>query len=129
DTTTFIANQLENARTTLAGQEAKVREFEGAHVGALPAQQATNLQILSGLQSELQNEQGSLNSARQQTVYLQTLIEQYRSLRGVPRAADGSPTDLAAIDSELTGLRSKLNNLTTHYTDQHPAVEALKAQI
>lgn len=129
DTTTFIANQLENARTTLAGQEAKVREFEGAHVGALPAQQATNLQILSGLQSELQNEQGSLNSARQQTVYLQTLIEQYRSLRGVPRAADGSPTDLAAIDSELTGLRSKLTNLTTHYTDQHPAVEALKAQI
>lgn len=129
DTTTFIASQLENARATLSEQEAKVREFEGAHVGELPSQQASNLQILSGLQSQLQNEQDTLNTAKQQRVYLQTLIEQYRSLHGISRTADGSPTGLAAIDLELSGLRAKLADLSTHYTDQYPAVENLKGQI
>jgi polysaccharide biosynthesis transport protein len=129
DTTTFIQSQLENARATLAEQEAKVREFEGAHVGELPSQQASNLQILGGLQSQLQNEQDTLNTAKQQRVYLQTLIEQYRSLHGSSRTADGSPTGLAAIDQQLDGLRAKLADLSTHYTDQYPAVENLKGQI
>jgi polysaccharide chain length determinant protein (PEP-CTERM system associated) len=129
DTTTFIESQLENARATLAEQEAKVREFEGAHVGELPSQQASNLQILSGLQSELQNEQDTLNTAKQQRVYLQTLIEQYRSLHGTSRTADGSPTSLAAIDQQLDSLRAKLADLSTHYTDQYPAVENLQGQI
>jgi succinoglycan biosynthesis transport protein ExoP len=129
DTTTFIQSQLENARATLAEQEAKVREFEGAHVGELPSQQASNLQILSGLQSQLQNEQGTLNTAKQQRVYLQTLIEQYRSLHVTSRTADGSPTSLAAIDKELDSLRVKLADLSTHYTDQYPEVEVLKRQI
>lgn len=128
DTTTFIKSQLENARATLAEQEAKVREFEAAHVGELPSQQASNLQILSGLQSQLQNEQDTLNTAKQQRVYLQTLIEQYRSLHGT-RTADGGTTGLAAIDQELDRLRAKLADLSTHYTDQYPAVENLKGQI
>jgi polysaccharide chain length determinant protein (PEP-CTERM system associated) len=129
DTTTFIKSQLENARATLAEQEAKVREFEGAHIGELPSQTASNLQILSGLQSQLQSEQNTLNTAKQQRVYLQTLIEQYRSLHGTSRTADGNPTDLAAIDQHLDVLRAKLADLSTHYTDQYPAVQNLKGQI
>src|ERR1035437_8087055 len=129
DTTTFITSQLENARATLAEQEAKVREFEGAHVGELPSQQTSNLQILGGLQSQLQNEQDTLNTAKQQRVYLQTLIEQYRSLHGTSRTVDGRPTGLAAIDQQLDGLRAKLADLSTHYTNQYPAVENLKGQI
>src|ERR1700733_6907927 len=66
DTTKFIESQLENARASLAEQEAKVRNFEGAHEGELPSQQASNLQILSGLQAQLQNEQDTLNTAKQQ---------------------------------------------------------------
>ncbi len=67
DTTKFIGGQLENARASLAEQEAKVREFKGQHEGQLPSQEASNLQILSGLQSQLQNEQDTLNTAKQQT--------------------------------------------------------------
>jgi polysaccharide biosynthesis transport protein len=129
DTTKFIANQLENARAILADQEARVREYEGAHVGELPSQQASNLQILSGLQAELQNEQGALNTAKQQRVYLQTLLEQYRTLRTAPRTPDGSPTGLAAIDLDLERLKAKLADLSAHYTDEYPAVENLKGQI
>src|ERR1700722_5498243 len=105
DTTKFIESQLENVRATLAEQEAKVREYEGAHVGELPSQQATNLQILSGLQAQLQSEQDTLNTAKQQRVYLQTLIEQYRALHTTSRTAEGTPIGLSAIDQELNRLK------------------------
>ena len=48
----------------------------------MPGQLASNLQILQGLQSQLQNEEDALNTARQQQVYLQTLADQYRALQG-----------------------------------------------
>jgi polysaccharide chain length determinant protein (PEP-CTERM system associated) len=129
DTTKFIGSQLENARGSLAEQEAKVQEFKARHVGELPSQEASNLQILSGLQAQLQNEQDTLNTARQQRVYLQTLIEQNRTLRPTTRSADGTPTGLAAIDQELNRLKSKLADLSARYTDHYPEIETLKDQI
>jgi polysaccharide chain length determinant protein (PEP-CTERM system associated) len=129
DTTQFISSQLENARAGLAEQEAKVREFQAQHEGALPSQQASNLQILSGLQAQLQNEQDALNTAKQQRVYLQSLIEQYRGLPGAPRSADGTPVGLSAIDQELERLRTKLADLSSRYTDRYPEVQSVKDQI
>jgi polysaccharide biosynthesis transport protein len=129
DTTKFIGSQLENARASLAEQEAKVRAFKGQHEGELPSQEASNLQILSGLQAQLQNEQDTLNTAKQQRVYLQTLIEQYRALHTTSRSADGTPTGLAAIDQELDKQRSKLAELGSRYTDHYPEVENLKDEI
>jgi len=129
DTTQFIASQLENARGNLAEQEAKVRQFQGQHEGALPSQEASNLQILAGLQAQLQNEQDALNTAKQQRVYLQSLIEQYRSTHGATRAADGPPTSLSAIDQELDRLKAKLADLSSHYTDRYPDVQSVKDQI
>jgi polysaccharide chain length determinant protein (PEP-CTERM system associated) len=129
DTTQFIASQLENARANLAEQEAKVREFEGQHEGALPSQQASNLQILAGLQAQLQNEQDALNTAKQQRVYLQSLIAQYQGIRAAPRNADGTPTGLTALDQQLDSLKQHLAELSSHYTDRYPEIRSLKEQI
>ena len=129
DTTNFIASRLENARASLAEQEAKVREFQAQHEGSLPSQQASNLQILSGMQSQLQSEQDALNTAKQQRVYLQSLLEQYRTVRGTTHTADGAPTGLAAIDQELDSLRAKLVDLSSRYTDRYPDVLRVKDEI
>jgi succinoglycan biosynthesis transport protein ExoP len=129
DTTKFLEDQLETARQSLSEQETKVREFKGAHIGDLPSQQASNLQILSGMQSQLQTEEDGLNTAQQQRVYLQSLISQYRTLQGSPRTADGAPTGLPAIDQQLEKLKEQLAELSSHYTDQHPDIRKLKLQI
>jgi len=129
DTTNFIGGHLEIARTNLAEQEARVREFKGKHEGELPSQEASNLQILSGLQSQLQNEQDNLNAAKQQRIYLQTLIEQYRAAHPTTRTGDGSPTSLTAIDQDLVRLKAKLADLSSRYTDRYPEIENLKDQI
>lgn len=130
DTTKFLESQLEAARKTLSDQEEKVREFKGQHVGELPAQVGSNLQILAGLQSQLQTEEDALNTARQQRVYLETLVNQYRSLQGTPKTSTGAATvGLPAIDEELEKLRAQLTDLRSHYTDRHPDVRKLKEQI
>jgi polysaccharide biosynthesis transport protein len=128
-TTEFIQNQLTNASASLADQDAKVRAFESAHEGSLPTQEATNLQILSGLQSQLQDEQDALNAAKQQRVYHQSMVDQYHSLQGTTHTASGAPTGLAAVDQQLDTLRSKLAELSSRYTDRYPEVQEVKAEI
>jgi polysaccharide chain length determinant protein (PEP-CTERM system associated) len=128
-TTNFLADQLEEARVALAAQEAKVKQFEAIHEGALPTQQASNLQILAGLQGQLQSQQDSLNTAKQQRVYFQTLIEQYKNLHASGRSVDGGPSEVSAIDGELAKLRSQLTDLKSRYTESYPDVQKLKVQI
>jgi len=127
DTTKFMESQLEAARQTLSSQEDKIRGFKAQHVGELPEQLSTNLQILGGLQSQLQAEQDALSNARQQHVYLQSLVNQYRSLQG-PKG-DGAPIGLAAVDQQLEKLKAQLADLSSRYTDRHPDVRKLKEQI
>jgi polysaccharide biosynthesis transport protein len=130
DNTKFLEGQLETARKTLSEQEEKVREFKAQHVGEMPGQLASNLQILSGLQSQLQNEEDALNSAKQQRVYLQSMTDQYRALQGSSKASDGTTTvGLPALDQELDKLKAQLADLSSHYTERHPDVRKVKEQI
>ncbi len=129
DTTQFLENQLQTASKDLADQEDRIRQFKGQHVGEMPGQLTSNLAILQGLQSQLQTAEDSLNSARQQRVYLQSLADQYRSLQGPVRSSDGTPVGLPAIDQQLQKLRSQLADLSSRYTDHHPDVRKLKDEI
>ncbi len=129
DTTQFLESQLEAARKDLAEQEDRVRQFKALHVGEMPGQLASNLQILQGLQSQLQAGEDSLNAARQQRVYLQTLADQYRTLQIPVKGTDGTPTGLPAIDQQLQKLRAQLTDLSSRYTDQHPDVRKAREEI
>ena len=128
-TTQFLEMQLEAARQDLAAQEDKIRQFKAQHVGEMPGQLNSNLQILQGLQSQLQNAEDSLNAARQQRVYLQSLADQYRTLQGPVKSTDGTPVGLPAIDQELQKLHAQLADLGSRYTDQHPDVKKVKEEI
>jgi polysaccharide chain length determinant protein (PEP-CTERM system associated) len=128
-TTKFLVDQLETARKSLADQEEKVREFKSQHVGELPGQLGANLQILGGLQGQLQSEADAINAAKQQHAYLQTLVDQYRAMQAAPRTADGAPMGLPALDAELEKLKNQLADLSSHYTDRHPDVRKVKQQI
>jgi len=129
DTTHFIEKQLEDAHAVLAAQEEKVRQFQSSHEGSLPTQQASNLQILAGLQGQLQSQQDSLNTAKQQRVYYQSLIEQYKNLHAAGRSVEGAPSEVTALDTELARLRAQLTDLSSRYTDSYPDVQKVKAQI
>ena len=64
NTTSFLEDQLSQARAKLAAQEAKMRAFKDQHLGELPTQTQSNLQILSGLQGQLAANEDALNRAK-----------------------------------------------------------------
>jgi polysaccharide chain length determinant protein (PEP-CTERM system associated) len=127
-TTKFLENQLETARQSLSEQEEKIREFKAQHVGELPTQLNSNLQILSGLQAQMQTESDALNTAKQQKVYLESLLNQYRTLRSSTSNVN-APMGLPALDHELDRLKAQLADLSSRYTENHPDVRKLKDQI
>src|SRR5580693_1142937 len=129
DTTKFLEQQLETARQNLAEQEEKVRVYKDQHLGELPSQLTSNVQILSGLQSQLQNEEDGLNADRQQNAYLQSMLEQSRALQRTTKSADGAPVGVPALDQQLDKLKAQLADLSSHYTDRHPDVRKVKDEI
>lgn len=128
-TTDFIGSQLVTARAKLEKEEARVNAFQSLHQGELPSQQASNLQILSGLQAQLQSEEDALNTAKQQRVYEQSLLDQYRSMPGSSQSPNGGSTELTAIDQHLNTLQSNLAAMNARYTSRYPGVEQLKEEI
>lgn len=128
-TTEFLGSQLEEARKSLAEQEQRIREFKDKNLGELPTQLQGNIQILSGLQGQLQAEQDAFGRAKQQNIYLESLLAEYRDAQMSTKNDDTAPQGLPAIDQELTRLKSQLRDLLSRYTEKHPDVRKLKEQI
>src|SRR6202165_399190 len=131
NTTDFLGSELADARKNMAEQEAKVAAFKERHLGELPSQLETNVQILNGFQAQLGNTQHAVDAAKQQKLYLESLLQQYQSVRtslgGDSR--DSTLTPLQALDKQLLDLRLQLKDLQSRYTDQYPDIIAVKDKI
>src|ERR1035438_911343 len=89
-TTNFLDSQLTAAASVLGAQEKKMREYEASHMGELPDQLQSNLQILSGAQGQLQAAVDARDKALQQQAYLNSLATQYDAM-GVTEATGATP--------------------------------------
>lgn len=130
-TTNFLDEQLQAAAADLKQQESRLRDFKMHYLGELPEQQQGNLAILGGLHAQLQNTMTSINRARQQQVYLESLLSQYQDLAAAGVAAPGavvvSPAE--TIKAELARLRNERADLLARYTEQYPDVVKIDEQI
>jgi polysaccharide chain length determinant protein (PEP-CTERM system associated) len=131
ETTKFLENELEAAGENLQKQEQLLRDFKMKNLGQLPEQQQGNLQILSGLQMDLQNAEASLARAKEQRIYLESMLSQY--VAPGTTTATGSQTYAAnpieALQAELTRLRSERNDLLSRYSSRYPDVVGLTRRI
>jgi polysaccharide chain length determinant protein (PEP-CTERM system associated) len=127
-TTAFLQSQLADARAKLEEQEAKVRAFKANHFGNLPSQLESNVQILSGLQAQLQNNQQALDEANQQRLYLESLQQEYQSVQASLINGDAT-TSPGTLDKDLADLRRQLQEARLKYTDDYPDVIRLKDKI
>jgi polysaccharide chain length determinant protein (PEP-CTERM system associated) len=128
-TTTFLQSQLTDARAKLEEQEAKVRAFKASHFGNLPSQMETNVQILGGLQSQLQSIQRALDAANQQKLYLESLQQEYQSIQASLGNGSSTATTPDALNNDLLDLRHKLQEARSRYTEDYPDVIELKDKI
>jgi polysaccharide biosynthesis transport protein len=131
NTTAFLQKELEDARANMAEQEAKVASFKAKHLGELPSQLESNVQILAGLQAQLQNTQRTLDAAKQQKLYLESLQQQYQSAQASLNSdtGDTKSTSPQTLEKELLEMQAQLRNLQSKYTEEHPDIVALKEKI
>ncbi len=125
NTTAFLESELTEARAKLEQQENKIRDFKSSNLGELPGQTQSNLQILVGLQSNMQETNAALNRAEQQKLYLTSMLTQYQSASADP----ASNTPASPLEQELSSMKSELASLKARYTDSHPDVQRLKQRI
>jgi succinoglycan biosynthesis transport protein ExoP len=128
-TTTFLASQLADARTKLEVQEDKVRAFKARHLGELPSQLQSNVEILSGLQMQLANAQRALDNANQQKLYLESELQQFQSANALLGSGDSAASSPDALDKELLILRHSLAEERSRHTDDYPEIITIKSKI
>jgi succinoglycan biosynthesis transport protein ExoP len=128
NTTAFLDSELADARAKMEEQEAEVSAFKAKHVGNLPGQLQSNVQILAGVQAQLASTQHALDTSKQQKIYLESLLQQYQSAQA-SLGGDSNAISTQALDKVLQDLRLQIQNLRTRYTDDHPDIVALKDEI
>jgi len=128
--TNFLKSELDAASTNLTGQEAALRDFKMKNLGQLPEQEAGNLEILSGLQIQLQTAQANLARSRQQRAYLQAMLSQsasgFYAANGQP-SLSASPT--VSLRADIARLRAERDELLSRYSPLYPDVISLNQRI
>jgi polysaccharide chain length determinant protein (PEP-CTERM system associated) len=129
-TTSFLQSQLEAARSDLAQQEERLRQYKMKYLGELPQQEQSNLQILNSLQAQLQASTDALGRAEQQRIYLQSLRSEYQAMSQSPvLGANNVAAPVAVSEGVLRDLRKQRSDLLAKYTAKHPDVIKVQKQI
>jgi polysaccharide chain length determinant protein (PEP-CTERM system associated) len=122
--TSFLADQLDEARRRLAEQEERLKDFKMRNLGELPEEQAVNVATLTDLRSRLQRTQDQLGRAKQQQTNLTLLLSSHLSRLTSERSALLSRVtpqhpDVAKKDQEIAKLRALLERLQSGTLDSN----------
>lgn len=143
-TSQFIDTQLVEAKKRLDGLEAAVSAYKLQHNGELPQQEQSLASALSRLQTELEANRDAINRAQQTRVILEgnlnameaTVAAETRKLELTKQAAESNEPLL--LSGQTTGpttkkasvvLQEQLDLLRSRYSDKHPDVIRLKANL
>jgi succinoglycan biosynthesis transport protein ExoP len=129
DASAFLDDEVTRARENVTAQETKIEAFQEQHLGQLPVQLEGNVQVLGGLQTQLQSLQRALDTARQQKLYLDSLLEAYRSAQANADAGPSNSPASQALDQDLIALQLKLETLRSQYTEDYPDIAVVKQAI
>jgi len=125
-TTSFIGQQLEEAKTKLNEQDAKLAQFKRQYMGLLPEQEQRNLSLLSSLNSELDATTQALTREQQDKSMNETLLSQQEaSWKASQTAAQSAET----LEEQLRTRQEQLTVLKSRYTEDHPDVAKLQNEI
>ena len=126
ETAEFLGRQVDDAKHKLDDLDSKLAAFKGRYVGQLPEDSEKNLQILMGLNSQLDSNTQTLNRAQQDKAYAESMLAQH--LAAWQSSADDS-ADPKTLQKQMADLQSQLLQLKARYTDDYPEVIKAKNDI
>src|SRR5580704_12197337 len=126
-TTTFLTGQLDEAKRKLDEQDQKLAAFKRQYLGSLPEESQTNLNLLSGMNAQLEANVQALSRAQQDKTFNESLLSQQEASAAIisPIFQNSSETP----DRQLAELEEQLSALQAKYTPEHPDVVKLRNQI
>jgi polysaccharide chain length determinant protein (PEP-CTERM system associated) len=125
NTTEFLGKQLAEAKAKLDEQDAKLAAFQRRYLGSLPDQNQTNLNLLTGLTSQLEASTQALNRAQQDKSFAESVLGQQLSAWQASQSGINPET----LDTQLAALQAQLAVLQSKYTNDHPDVIKAKGDI
>lgn len=129
-TTNFLEQEVEAAKSEMEKQEDLLKDYKMKNLGALPEQESSNMEVLAGLQMQLQTVGGNLARARQQRTYLQAMLSPYMQAGANHSTHEGSaPASMSELREELARLRAQRDDLLARYSSLYPDVVSLNQRI
>src|SRR5271156_2772196 len=124
-TTKFLSQELASAKASLDEQDGKLAAFKSRHIGELPDDETTNLNLLTGLTSQLDASTQALARAQQDKTFTESLLSQQVSAWQASQTGQNPET----LEQQLVALQTRLANLQSVYTEDHPDVIRAKHDI
>ena len=125
-TTDFLKRQLDEAKTNLDEQDAKLAKFQQEYVGRLPGQEEPNMNMLTSLNTQLDAATQALARMQQDLSYGQTILAQQSREFQTPETQRIAPQ---AQQQELQALLAQEADLTARYTADYPDVVTIRRKI
>lgn len=130
-TTAFLENESEKMRRKLEAQEKTLKLFNKEHMGMLPSERQSNLNILGQLKEELNHLETRIQSENERAVMLQKQAQMLQIVQMQSSDLFEIVSDEEGVvpSEDITYLESQLRQLRLRYTEKHPDVVALKRKI
>ena len=117
-TTQFLGKQLDDAKGRLDEQDTKLASFQRRYLGSLPDDEAMNINVLQGLNTQLDAATQAISRAQQDKTFAESSLNEQLAEWKATQDGHNPQTQqqqLAAMQTQLAELKSK-------YTNDHPDV-------
>jgi polysaccharide chain length determinant protein (PEP-CTERM system associated) len=125
-TTDFLKQQLDDAKSKLDEQAAKLARFQETYAGRLPGEEGTNMNMMGSLNTQLDAATQALSRMEQDKSYEEALLSQQQALSATSPDQKMTPQ---LQQAELQRLLDQEADLTTRYTDDYPDVVTVRRKI
>jgi polysaccharide chain length determinant protein (PEP-CTERM system associated) len=117
----FFQQALDDAKKKLDDEDAKLAAFKQSHPYEMPDEENTNLQLLTGMNTQLESNTQSLSRAQQEKALTESLLAQQEAIFS-QSSSTGTVVNPETLDQQLTTLQDQLVSLEARYTPEHPDV-------
>jgi polysaccharide biosynthesis transport protein len=121
-TSEFLATQLAASQQRLDRLEERLRIAKEAHMGRLPEQTGTNLQLVNGLRQQLESTSTSLRGEQDRLSMIERQIEAIRQ-------GAGDTVMPMTPDARVVQVQRELREAQMRYTARHPEIGRLEREL